>query len=107
MGVLQRFERRVEELVNRPFARAFKAEVQPVEIASALQRELDEELPTGRFQVRSAAEAGADAARRGARPRDGSRAGRGPSFPSVCAGTHRSEHGEAGARLFGLARVAE
>jgi hypothetical protein len=42
MGVLQRFERRVEELVNRPFARAFKAEVQPVEIASALQRELDD-----------------------------------------------------------------
>src|SRR5215213_2850543 len=42
MGVLQRFERRIEELVNRPFARAFKAEVQPVEIASALQRELDD-----------------------------------------------------------------
>ena len=42
MGVLQRFERRIEELVNRPFARAFKAEVQPVEIASALQREVDD-----------------------------------------------------------------
>jgi hypothetical protein len=42
MGVLQRFERRIEEMVNRPFARAFKAEVQPVEIASALQRELDD-----------------------------------------------------------------
>ena len=41
MGVLQRFERRIEEMVNRPFARAFKAEVQPVEIASALQREVD------------------------------------------------------------------
>ena len=41
MGVLQRFERRIEEMVNRPFARAFKAEVQPVEIASALQRECD------------------------------------------------------------------
>ncbi len=27
MGVLQRFERRIEEMVNRPFARAFKAEV--------------------------------------------------------------------------------
>ena len=127
MGVLQRFERRIEDMVNRPFARAFKAEVQPVEIASALQRECDDraaivargrtmvpnaftvalgphdherlsvyaealgqelaamvrehaeeqryafigpvtrrrssgtsELPTGRFQVRSAAEAGAD-----------------------------------------------
>jgi hypothetical protein len=42
MGVLQRFERRIEEMVNRPFARAFKAEVQPVEIASALQRETDD-----------------------------------------------------------------
>ena len=42
MGVLQRFEQRIEDLVNRPFARAFKAEVQPVEIASALQRELDD-----------------------------------------------------------------
>jgi hypothetical protein len=40
--VLQRFERRIEELVNRPFARAFKAEVEPVEIASALQRECDD-----------------------------------------------------------------
>jgi len=42
MGVLQRFERRIEEMVNRPFARAFKAEVQPVEIASGLQRECDD-----------------------------------------------------------------
>ncbi len=42
MGVLQRFERRIEELVNRPFARAFKSEVQPVEIAGALQRECDD-----------------------------------------------------------------
>jgi hypothetical protein len=42
VGVLQRFERRIEEMVNRPFARAFKAEVQPVEIASALQREVDD-----------------------------------------------------------------
>lgn len=41
MGVLQRFEQRIEDMVNRPFARAFKAEVQPVEVASALQRECD------------------------------------------------------------------
>lgn len=41
MGVLQRFEQRVSEMVNGAFARAFRAEVQPVEIASALQRELD------------------------------------------------------------------
>ena len=41
MGVLQRFERRLEGLVNGAFAKAFKSEVQPVEIASALQRECD------------------------------------------------------------------
>ena len=42
MGVLQRFERRIEELVNKPFAKAFKSDVEPVEIASALQRECDD-----------------------------------------------------------------
>jgi len=47
MGVLQRFERRIEEMVNRPFARAFKAEVQPVELASALQRGCDARAATG------------------------------------------------------------
>lgn len=42
VGVLQRFERRIEELVNKPFAKAFKSEVEPVEIAGALQRECDD-----------------------------------------------------------------
>ena len=42
MGVLDRFERRLDRLVNGTFARAFKSEVQPVEIASALQRECDD-----------------------------------------------------------------
>jgi hypothetical protein len=41
MGVLDRFEKRLEGLVSGAFARAFKAEVQPVEIASAVQREMD------------------------------------------------------------------
>ena len=41
MGVLQRFERRLEGMVTGAFTKAFKAEVQPVEIAAALQRELD------------------------------------------------------------------
>ncbi|MGH8776960.1 MAG: FhaA domain-containing protein [Jiangellaceae bacterium] len=41
MGVLQRFERRLEGLVTGAFTKAFRAEVQPVEIAAALQRELD------------------------------------------------------------------
>ena len=39
MGVLQRFERRIEGMVEGAFARAFKGNVEPVEIASALQRE--------------------------------------------------------------------
>lgn len=41
MGPLQRFERRLEGLVSGAFARAFRSEVKPVEIAAALQRELD------------------------------------------------------------------
>ncbi|WP_449406612.1 FhaA domain-containing protein [Nocardiopsis trehalosi] len=42
MGVLQRFERRLEGMIEGTFARAFKSELQPVEIASAVQREMDE-----------------------------------------------------------------
>jgi hypothetical protein len=42
VGVLQRFEQRLDRLVNGAFARAFRSEVQPVEIAAALQRELDD-----------------------------------------------------------------
>ncbi|MBI1377916.1 MAG: DUF2662 domain-containing protein [Frankiales bacterium] len=42
MGLLDRFEQRLDRMVNGAFARAFKAEVQPVEIASAMQREMDE-----------------------------------------------------------------
>src|SRR5687767_13280983 len=41
MGVLQRFENRLEQLVSGAFARAFRSAVQPVEIAAALQREVD------------------------------------------------------------------
>jgi hypothetical protein len=40
VGLLERFEDSLDRLVNGAFARAFKAEVQPVEIASALQREI-------------------------------------------------------------------
>jgi hypothetical protein len=39
VGVLQRFERKLEGLVEGGFARVFRAHVQPVEIAAALQRE--------------------------------------------------------------------
>ncbi len=42
MGGLQRFERRLEELVHGAFGRVFKDQVEPVEIAAALQRECDD-----------------------------------------------------------------
>lgn len=42
MGVLQRFERRLGGMVEGAFARAFKSELQPVEVAGAIQREMDE-----------------------------------------------------------------
>ena len=40
-GVFQRFEQRLEGAVTGAFARAFRSAVQPVEIAAALQREID------------------------------------------------------------------
>jgi Protein of unknown function (DUF3662)/FHA domain len=42
VGVMDRFEHRLDRLVNGAFARAFKSEVQPVEVAAALQRECDD-----------------------------------------------------------------
>ena len=41
MGGLQRFEQRLEQAISGVFARTFRSAVQPVEIAAALQRELD------------------------------------------------------------------
>jgi hypothetical protein len=41
VGGLQRFEQRLEQLISGVFARTFRSAVQPVEIAAALQRELD------------------------------------------------------------------
>ena len=41
MGMVQRFESRLEQLVSGAFARAFRSAVQPVEVAAALQREVD------------------------------------------------------------------
>src|ERR1700709_2660939 len=43
VGVLQRFERRLEGMVGLAFARVFKGKVHPAEIAHALQREADEQ----------------------------------------------------------------
>ncbi|WP_380164299.1 FhaA domain-containing protein [Jannaschia sp. R86511] len=42
MGLFDKFEKGVERAVNGVFARTFKSRVQPVEIASALRRELDD-----------------------------------------------------------------
>jgi hypothetical protein len=43
VGVLQRFERRLEGMVGLAFARIFKGKVHPAEIAKALTRESDEQ----------------------------------------------------------------
>lgn len=43
MGVFDRVERKLENAVSGAFARAFKGDVQPVEITARLQRELDRE----------------------------------------------------------------
>lgn len=43
MQLLDKFEQRIDQLVNGAFARAFKAEVQPVEVAAALQREVEDQ----------------------------------------------------------------
>lgn len=43
MGLFDNLERKLEGAVNGAFARAFKADVQPVEITARLQKELDSE----------------------------------------------------------------
>ncbi len=43
MGVFDRVEKKLEGAVNGVFARAFKGDVQPIEITARLQRELDAE----------------------------------------------------------------
>lgn len=42
MGLLEKFEDSLDRMVNGAFAKAFKAEVQPVELAAALQREMND-----------------------------------------------------------------
>lgn len=41
MSFVERFERKLESLVNNTFARLFRSDVKPVELRSALERELD------------------------------------------------------------------
>jgi hypothetical protein len=43
MGLFDKIERKLEGAVNGAFARTFKGDVQPMEIASALQKEIDSE----------------------------------------------------------------
>ena len=54
MGLFDRLERGLERAVKQPFARVFKAEVQPVEIASAMRDAMDDRaavLGPGRTMV--------------------------------------------------------
>jgi hypothetical protein len=51
VGVLQRFERRLEGLVEGAFARVFKGAVEPVEVAKALQREAADKRTIGAQRV--------------------------------------------------------
>ena len=54
MGIIDRVERGLERAVKAPFAKVFKAEVQPVEIASAMRGAMDERaavLGPGRTMV--------------------------------------------------------
>ena len=41
MGLLDNVEKRLDRIVNGSFSKAFKAQIQPVEIAAALQHEID------------------------------------------------------------------
>src|SRR5690242_18847952 len=54
VSVLQRFEKRLEGMVEGAFAKVFKGAVHPVEILNAMQREADAQktsLPGGRILV--------------------------------------------------------
>ena len=59
MGILRKFEKRLEKLFEEPFTKAFKGGVHPLEIARRLMREVDdgrvlgvsETLAPNRFQV--------------------------------------------------------
>ncbi len=54
MGLFDKVERGLERTINRTFAKAFKSEVQPVEIASAIRRAMDDRasvLGPGRTMV--------------------------------------------------------
>ena len=46
MGLLDNLEQRLDRIVNGSFSKAFKSEVQPVELGAALQQEIDNRADT-------------------------------------------------------------
>jgi hypothetical protein len=46
MGLLDNLEQRLDQIVNGSFSKAFKSEVQPVELGAALQQEIDNRADT-------------------------------------------------------------
>ncbi len=46
MGLLENLEQRLDRIVNGSFSKAFKSEVQPVELGAALQQEIDNRAQT-------------------------------------------------------------
>jgi hypothetical protein len=46
MGLLDNLEQRLDRIVNGSFSKAFKSEVQPVELAAGLQQEIDNRAST-------------------------------------------------------------
>jgi hypothetical protein len=46
MGLLENLEQRLDQIVNGSFSKAFKSEVQPVELGAALQQEIDNRADT-------------------------------------------------------------
>jgi len=41
LGLIENFERRLERFVNGAFSKAFKSQIQPVEISSAIRAKMD------------------------------------------------------------------
>jgi len=51
MGLLDNLEQRLDRIVNGSFSKAFKSEVQPVELGAALQQEIDNRANTITGQI--------------------------------------------------------
>lgn len=53
MGLFDKIEQSLDRAVNRTFARTFKAEVQPVELASGIRRAMDDRATSGKGSKRT------------------------------------------------------